>query len=142
VNGQTLLTIVGTFGVPSVVAALIAFWGVRTQTRAGQPKSNAEAGLAGAQAYEAGLRAQGGVVERLTTENIRLDKANQSLSQRLDVLEARFDDVTEQNQTLKMQNRLLSESLTRASDWMRRYYDAGHPKGMEPPPTFSTFSGG
>ena len=95
--------------------------------------------MARAEARAKDIEAQGGIVARLSAENQRLDRANVSLSQRLDALEERFDAVTEQNSTLKRQNSLLTESLTQFSDWANRYYDAGHPVGMPPPPTIKRF---
>lgn len=145
-NGQSLLTLVGTLGLPAVMAAIVSFFGVRAQLRSAQPKSDAEADLARAQARERDLEAQGGIVARLSTENKRLDGANTVLSQRLDdykerldKLEEKFDVATENNQTLKRQNAILIEGQSRASAWMRRYYDAGHPQGMEPPPVLQNF---
>jgi len=130
------------------MAAVVSFFGVRAQLRSAQPKSDAEADLARSQARERDLEAQGGIVSRLSNENKRLDSANVALTQRLDSykerldrLEEKFDAATEHNHTLKRQNAILIEAQARASAWMLRYYDAGHPQGMEPPPILQSFEG-
>ena len=138
-NGQSWLTLLGTLGIPTVIAAFISYVGVRGQLRSNAPKTTAEAEVARAEARARDIEAQGGIVARLSAENQRLDRANTSLSRRLDALEARFDEVSDHNSPLKRQIALLTESLTQFSDWANRYYHAGHPAGMQPPPTIKRF---
>ena len=147
-NGQAFLTLVGTLGFPNLIAAFISFFGVRASLRAAQPKTDAEAELARASANTQGLEAQGGIVVRLSAENKRLDAANTRQSKRLDELKARlesledkFNLVNDQNVALKRQNAILTEALDKAADWMTRYYEAGHPAGIEAPPLIRRFEG-
>lgn len=145
-NGQSLLTLLGTLGIPTLFAALFSYAGVRRQLKLSQPKNAAEAEVALAASRAKDIEAQGGIVARLSAENERLDRALISTStrldeckQRLDQLEEKFDTAEDNNRSLKRQNALLTESLERFSTWANLYYDAGHPSGMTPPPVITRF---
>jgi septal ring factor EnvC (AmiA/AmiB activator) len=82
------------------------------------------------------VRARLTLVEtKLETALVRLSEANDKIDATQDQLE-----VSEKhNRLLTKQNRILMDYARRTRDWCDRYYNSGHPPGMEPPPPLPLF---
>lgn len=97
-SGAALLTVIGSLGVPTIVASVIAFVGSRASLRANQPKTEAEADQVAATTTVQNLTAQSSVIATLVTENTRLSNKVGSLEQRVGELENLRNDLRTQHE--------------------------------------------
>lgn len=140
---NSLVTILGAFGVAGLVAAVPALIGTLRSLRANQPKTLAEAESAQATANRTNIAAQSEVIGILREELARQATTIDQLQGKVNDLELRDErnglavEVAErQARNAVEQKRALIATLKAFSDWTSEYYDAGHPPGMRPPPKF------
>jgi hypothetical protein len=75
------------------------------------------------------------VRKRLSAVEAKLEVA----LEKVDAAESKLEDSERLNRQLRQQLRVLMQHARRAQEWSDKYYNAGHPPGMQPPPRIPYF---
>lgn len=117
-TATTILTILGSLGVPTIIAALIAFFSTRSTLRANKPKAEAEADQVQASAAVQNITAQSSVIATLVTENARLTERVTVLETKADNVSRLYDELRNTYDLLRRQNDMMKDHITRADAWI------------------------
>jgi hypothetical protein len=135
VGGNTVLTIIGSLGIPTIMTALIAFFGTRSSLKSNAPKVEAEADQVQASAAVQNLTAQSSVIATLVSENARLTERVTVLEGKADTAKSAQDDLRVINETLRRINDLMREHILHADAWIARAWSE-NPSEESPPAEF------
>ena len=105
-TGTTLLTLIGSLGVPAIMASLIAYFGTRSTLKSNAPKVEAEADQVQATAAVQNLTAQSSVIATLVSENARLTERVTVLESKADAVSKSFEDLRAAHDLLRRQSDL------------------------------------
>lgn len=133
-TGATLLTILGSLGFPTIVAALIAFFGTRRTLQANQPKTEAEADQVQAATAAQNLTAQSSVIATLVSENVRLSERVAVLEQKSRATEQIHEDLRKVYEVVRVQNELMRDHIQRSDAWIAHARQDGHTHDPAPRP--------
>lgn len=131
-SGSTLLTVIGSLGIPTVMTALIAYFGTRSSLRSNAPKVEAEADQVQATAAVQNLTAQSSVIATLVSENARLTERVAVLEAKTDAVQKIYDELRNNHDTVRRQNDLMRDHIVRADAWIAHAWSE-NPTDESPP---------
>jgi septal ring factor EnvC (AmiA/AmiB activator) len=124
--------------VTSIIAGLAGFAAL-IRTFLERPKYRADAMTLVTQAATDQMATLRGDNDDVRKRLASVEQKLASVEEKLDLTQDQLDDAQRLNRQLRQQLRVLMQHARRAQEWSDKYYNAGHPPGMQPPPRIPYF---